>query len=231
MEVQEFAPRHLIAQLAFKRRQASVVDRRGELADELARFLDASSVSLAETAAEAATDDGLGKYRIGIAQILVARSIDGLEDGGKGVGDFFQRGMELLGAPELRRVVAHTSDVAAVPSFEEMRDALGALTPGMPRLREAVGVPVADLAWAYDFSDDRWVVEVRIGPMHDTELRDAFDAPEGLDLPPASLLLDVKVVLRVQDGAGDAVQLWSSALERNRKITDNVNAWLREALA
>jgi hypothetical protein len=112
-----------------------------------------------------------------------------------------------------------------------MRDALGALTPGMPRLREAVGVPVADLAWAYDFSDDRWVVEVRIGPMHDTELRDAFDAPEGLDLPPASLLLDVKVVLRVQDGAGDAVQLWSSALERNRKITDNVNAWLREALA
>lgn len=196
MEVQEFAPRHLVSQLVFKRKQAALVDRRGELADELGTFLDASSVSLDATSAEVSTDDEMSKYRIGIAQMLAVVNIEGFDDDCKKVKDFLRRGSELLEAPPIRRVVAHTSDVAAVSSFEDLRDGLAALSPGSAELHDAVGVPLSDVGWSYDFKDDQWVVEVRVGPMQDGELRNLFDAPEALDFPAASLFLDVKVVLR-----------------------------------
>jgi hypothetical protein len=232
MEIQELAPRHLIAQLAFERNQAEVVDRRGELARELHELLGTSSASLEATAAEATTSDGMSKYRIGMAQLLAVVHVDGFDESGEKVETFFRRGMELLDTPPLARVVAHTSDVAAVPSFEELRDALlEGLSLSPSRLREAVGVSFSDVGWLYDFRDDRWIVEVRLGPMRDAELRQVFDAPDAADFPAASLFIDVKAMLRVGDSSEDPLDLWRSALERNRQITTNLNAWLREALS
>jgi hypothetical protein len=231
MEIQEFAPRHLIAQLAFKRNQSAVIDRRGALAEELHERLNTSSASLEQTAAEATTRDGLSRYRIGMAQLLAVLHIDGLDEGGEKVETFFKHGMDLLNAPPLARIVAHSSDVAAVPSFDELRDALLENLSSSPSgVRDAVGVPLADAGWLYDFRDDSRIVEVRIGPMYDEELRKVFDAPDAALFPAASLFIDVKVVLRVGDSDRDPLDLWASALERNRQITNNLSTWLREAL-
>lgn len=231
MEIQEFAPRHLIAQLAFQRNQSAVIDRRGALAEELHEILGTSRASLEETAAEATTRDGMSKYRIGMAQLLTVLHIDGLDAGGEQAEKFFQHGMELLGRPSLARVVAHTSDVAAVQSFDELRDALlEKLSPSSSRVRDAVGVSLSDVGWLYDFRDDRRIVEVRIGPMHDEELRQVFEAPDAAVFPAASLFIDVKVVLRVGDSEEDPLSSWLSALEQNRRIVNNLSTWLREAL-
>ena len=93
MEIQEFAPRHLIAQLSFKRNQSAVIDRRGALAAELHELLGTSSASLEETAAEATTRDGMSKYRIGMAQLLAVLHVDGLDESGGNIETFFRRGM------------------------------------------------------------------------------------------------------------------------------------------
>lgn len=232
MEIQEFAPRHVIAQLAFRRNQAAVIDRRGALAGELHELLGTSSASLEATAAEATTRDGMSKYRIGMSQLLAVLHVDGFDEDSEKVETFFRRGMELLDMPSLTRVVAHTSDVAAVPSFEELRDALlEGLSSDSQQLRDAVGVNFSDVGWFYDFRDDRWIVEIRFGPMQDTELRQLFDPPETAEFPAASLFVDVKVVSPVRDSDNDPLDLWASALERNREITTNLSAWLREALA
>jgi hypothetical protein len=232
MEIQEFASRHLIAQLAFEENQARVIDRRGELAGELHKLLGTSSASLDATAAEATTHDDMSKYRIGMGQLLAVLHVDGLGEGMEDVKRFLQRGMELLDTPRLARVVAHTSDVAAVPSFEELRESLlERLSASPSRLREAVGVPLSDVGLSFDFGDDHSIVETRIGPMRDGELRRYIEAPDAAVFPEASLFLDVKVVLRVRDADKDPLELWVSALERNRRISDNLSAWLTEALA
>jgi hypothetical protein len=231
MEIQEFAPRHLIARLVFEKKHAAVVDRRGELADELHELLDVSSVAIGEAATEATTDDGMSTYRIGIAQLVAVLNIDGLDEERERMEGFFRRGMELLGAPSLSRVVAHTSDVAAVPSFDELRDALLAdFSPATSQLRDAVGIPLSDCGWNFDFEDDRSAVELVFGPMRERELRRAFEAPESADFPAASLFIDVEVTLRVRDSDNDPLDLWASALDRNRRITDNLSAWMRETL-
>lgn len=232
MEIQEFAPRHLVAQLAFEKNQATVVDRRGELAGALHEILETSTADLDATAAEATTRDGMSKYRIGMAQLLAVLHVDGLDEGHEKVETFFRRGMELLDTPPLSRVTAHTSDVAAVPSFEELREALlDGLVPTSSQLREAVGIPLSDAGWSFDFGDDRCIAEVRLGPMREVELRRLFETPDAVDFPAASLFLDVRVVQRVQDSNKDPLELWESALKRNRQITTNLSAWLRETLA
>ncbi|HET9198588.1 MAG TPA: hypothetical protein VFN92_10090 [Solirubrobacterales bacterium] len=232
MEIQEFAPRHVVAQLIFKRKQATVVDRRGELAGELHDLFATASAALEPTAAEATTDDEMSKYRIGMAQLLAEMHVDGFEEGSERVETFFRRGMELLDSPTLSRVVAHTSDVAAVPSFDDLREALFEKLSANPgRIRDAVGVPVDDAAWTYNFADDSWIVDVRISPMTGDDLQYAFDAPDGAEFPDASLFVDVKVMRRAEDKDGDPLELWDSALRRNRQITAKLGAWLKEALA
>ena len=231
MEIQEFALRHLIAQLVFNRNQSVVIDRRGALAAELHDLLGTSSASLEETATEATTPDGLSKYRVGMAQLLAALHVDGFDEGGENIETFFRRGMELLKAPGLTRVVAHTSDVAAVASFDGLRDVLlESLSPSSSQVRDVVGVPLSDTGWLYDFRDDHQIVEVRFGPMHEEELRRAFEAPDATVFPAASLFIDVKVVLRVGDSEKDPLDLWASALKQNRRITNNLSTWLKEAL-
>ena len=231
MEIQEFAPRHLIAQLAFQQNQSAVIDRRGALAAELHEKLGTASASLEETAAEATTRDGMSKYRIGMAQLLAALHVDGLDGEDEKIEAFFRLGMDLLDSPPLTRVVAHTSDVAAVPSFEELRDAMMENLSSSPsRVRDAVGVPLSDVGLHYDFRDDSRIVEVRIGPMHDEELRKVFDAPDTAVFPAASLFIDVKMVARVGDSKNDSLDLWASALKRNRQIANNLSTWLRETL-
>jgi hypothetical protein len=232
MEIQEFAPRHLVAQLAFERNQAAVVDRRGELAGELHELLGTSSASLDATAAEATTPDGMSKYRIGMGQLLAVLHIDGFKDGSEEIKRFFQRGLELLSNPRLVRVVAHTSYVAAVPSFEELREALlEGLSASPSRLREMVGTPLSDVGFSFDFGDDHSIVELRIGPMRDRELGRFIEAPDGAVFPDASLFLDVKVVLRAEDADRDPLELWTSALERNRRLGGSLSAWLTETVA
>lgn len=231
MEVQDFAPRHLVAQFAFKKHQPEVIDRRGSLAAELHEFLGPSTASLDATAVEAQTRDGMDQYRIGIAQLLAILNVDGFDEGTEKVQGFFGRGMELLGAPPLSRVVAHTSDIAAVPSLEALRDALlNGLSSDASPLRDAVGAPLADAVWSFDFKDDQRTVEVRINPTDDEELHDIFEAPDTVVFPAAALFLDVKVVLRVGDSSKDPLELWLSALKQNRQITTNLTAWLREAV-
>jgi hypothetical protein len=232
MEVQEFAPRHLVAQLAFEKNQAAVVDRRGELAGELHELMGTSSASLDATAAEATTRDGMSKYRIGMGQLLAVLHIDGFKERAEDVERFFQRGLELLSTPRLTRAVAHTSYVAAVPSFEELRDALlEGLAASPAQLREMVGSPLSDVGFSFDFRDDNAIVELRIGPMRDSELGRFIEAPEDVVFPDASLFLDVKVVLRAEDTDRDPLELWRSALKRNRLLGDRLSTWLTEAVA
>jgi hypothetical protein len=182
------------------------------------------------TAAEVSTDESMTKYRIGIMQLFAAVNIQIFQDDLEAVGEFFRRGWELAGSPRLTRVTAHTSDVAPVQSFDELRDALEGTLPNQGGLREAVGVPLEDFGLALDFSDEHWIVEVKIGPMREDELRGLFEAPKTVDFPPDALFLDVKAVMRRPNEAANALELWTKAFDRNRKITHNVDAWLREVL-
>src|SRR4051794_41061892 len=139
MEVQGFAPVHLVAQVTFARSQGAVVDNRGRLGSMLAEQFDLENVSVKTTAAQVEGADGRDQYRIGIAQLRASlRSFTEFDDASERVRKFFRIALDQLGNPVVISATAHTTDVAATDSLEDLRIALVEhVTPPTGILKEA----------------------------------------------------------------------------------------------
>lgn len=231
MEVQDFAPQHLVAQLALRRRNPAIIDRRGAIALAMSDHLGMGHTSLEPTAAEIKSEDGRDQFRIGFAQVLASiLSFEDFDEAVRGASDFFGMALEVLDHPPVKRVVAHTSDIAAVDSFDALRDSLArAFIPRLDGLNKAVGVDLTDAGWTFVHDDAESMIEVNVGPMEEKQLRDVLD-DEISTYPPSLLFLDVKTMVRVKEGETSALDLWANAVERNRSIVERLSGWLKELI-
>ncbi len=238
MEVQGFAPVHLIAQVTFARSQGVVVDNRGRLGSMIAEQFDLENVSVRETAAQIEGADGRDQYRIGIAQLRASlRSFTEFDDALERVRRFFQVALDQLGNPVVINATAHTTDVAATNSLEGLRDALAEhVTPPTGTLKEALGIPFTDLGLSFRFEDpDKSSTQIQFGPMDESTLAQFLQDPAPTGYPALGLMLDVHtrhiVVAEPGDGEADVIGFWDKALASNRRSTERTGSWLKEVIS
>jgi hypothetical protein len=233
MELQDFALQHLYSQLGFAESQPAVVDTRGSTAKAMQKHLGLTNASLQPTAAEVSSDDGRDHYRIGIAQTYASlMNVDDLAQAKEQTDGFLKMAMEHLQKPAVAALNIRTFDIAPADSFEDLRDALRrGLTPAAPGLIDAVGVPLSDLTWVFEFKDQDTAVSVQFGPMENEQLRAILQDPDGADYPDNALFLSVDTKLRHKDGnSQDPLEWWDRSVEAHRKKAGRIGEWLREGI-
>jgi hypothetical protein len=238
MEVQGFAPVHLVAQVSFARSQGAVVDNRGKLGSMMAEQFDLENVSVKTTAAQVEGGDGRDQYRIGIAQLRVSlRSFTEFDDALERVRRFFKLALDQLDNPVVIGATAHTTDVAATDSLEGLRNILAErVTPPTGMLKEALGIPFADLGLSFRFEDpEKSSTHIQFGPMDEAELAEFLQDPTPTGYPSTGLMLDVQtrhiVVADPGEGEADVIGFWEKALASNRRTTERTGSWLKEAIS
>jgi len=234
MEIQEFAPHVLIAQLVFKTQTPAVIDQRGALMAMLQEEFSAGEASGELAAVEAFSEDRREQYRVGTAQVMASsENFDELDDAGEKISRFADVTLRRLGRPHVGLVRVRTFDLAATASFEELRDALAA-TFGAPRgeLAEVVGQPMSDAGWVFEFTDGQPNVTLRFGPMRASQIKAFVRDGRDSQYPAEFLFLDVDFAHPEEDLDSDqAVERLKRSIESNRKVVRRVTDWLREKLA
>jgi hypothetical protein len=232
VELQDFALQHLYSRLAFADTEGSVLDRRGATAKAMGDHLKLSNVVLQPTAAEIRSDDGRDQYRIGVAQIYASlHNFDDFDGARDRTRDFFEMATKYLENPSVNSVTVRSYDIAPVDSFEDLRDELTATLVGdIQVLRDAVGVPLADAGWVFEFKDAHANVGVRFGPMESAQLQAMLEDEQGEGYPSYVLFLEVLRDLSSDSPKTDPLDWWSRAVEANRGMTKRIGDWLRREL-
>jgi hypothetical protein len=234
MELQEFAPHMLLAQLVFKTPTPAVIDQRGALMAMFQEEFDASEANGEPAAVEAFSEDKREQYRIGTAQVMASsENFDELDAAGEKISRFAEIALGRLGHPNVGLVRVRTFDLAATASFEELRDALAA-TFGASRgeLAEIVGQPMSDAGWVFEFTDAQPNVTLRFGPMKASQIKTFVRDGRDSQYPAEFLFLDVDFVHPKEDLDPDqAVVRLQHSIESNRKVVRRVTDWLTEKIA
>jgi hypothetical protein len=233
VEVQDFAPRYLYSQLAFAESQASVIDRRGATAKVMADHLNLGEVTIHPTAAEVASEDGRDQFRIGIAQTYAGLlNFEGLDDAREKTARFLEMSLGHLDNPAIRMGRVRSYDIAPASSFTELRDCLAKkLAPGSSNLTEAIGMPLSDIGWVFEFEQPEVSAKVQFGAMESEQLRTTLQDPDGVGYPPSVLFVGLETVFKADDQNGsDGLKWWSHCLDRNRKMAERIGKWLKSTV-
>jgi len=234
MELQEFAPHALVAQLVFKTPTPAVIDQRGTLMTMLQDEFDAGVANGEPAAVEAFSEDKREQYRIGTAQVMASsENFDELDAASEKISRFAGVALGRLGDPNVGLVRVRTFDLAATGSFEELRDTLAAAF-GAPRgeLAEIVGQPMTDVGWVYEFTDSQPNVTLRFGPMKASQIKTFVRDTRDSQYPAEFLFLDVDFAHPKEDLDPDrAVARLQHSIESNRKVVRRVTDWLTEKIA
>lgn len=231
MELQDFAPQQIYSQLEFSP-AASIVDRRGETAESMLDFLKLSNLSLHPTAVELTSEDGREQYRIGLIQIygLISGFVD-FEEASEKVGDFLRMAVDHLGPPTVEAINLRTCDIAPVESFENLRDRLNeTLVAGIGGVKSAIGVPLSDSGWVFEFEDAKVSGRIQFGPMKSDQLKEILKVEGDIEVPPNMLFLLVESKFQGNDHE-DPIKRWQAAVAKQRGMADRIGAWLAEMIS
>lgn len=230
MELQEFAGVQLYSQLGYSAAAPSILDRQGATMSALQEHLQLTDFTLNPTAVEVGTDDGQDRFRIGIYQTFASLMKFNHEDEALSTTrDFFSMAIEHMDRPAIAGVNIRVQRIAPVDSFEELRDALAtSLTQDMNELQNAVGIPLQDVGWSYDFDGDGLVAKVAFGPMRPSQLLEILGAGNEDDFPPTFLFLRVDASMQNSgDRDSDPIKLWEGAAERVSRLADRLGGWIK----
>ncbi len=195
-------------------------------------FLKLPSLSLHPTAVEVASEENREQYRIGLVQIYaLLTGFDDFEEASGKVGEFLQMAVEHLDPPKVEAINVRTCDIAPVESFEDLRDRLNeALVSGIGGVRNAIGVPLSDSAWVFEFEDANVSGRIQFGPMQSEQLEEVLQVKEGIEVPPNMLFLLVDSKFQGNEHE-DAVERWRRAVAKQRGMAERTGAWLTEMVA
>jgi hypothetical protein len=235
VELQDFALQHLFSRLELAETQGAIIDRRGATADAMSKHLGMSNVLLQPTAAEVTSEDGLDKFRIGIAQVYASLgSFNDFEDACVRTRDFFEMAADQVSGLTVRQVEIRSWDIAPVDSFEALRDRLAEKLLGSAKeIAGIVGSRLTDAGWTLEFREDDSSVSVRFGPMQSAQLRSSLQGEQGADsdYPANFLFLEVYREVGNQTVSGEhALDWWKKVMTANRAMSEHIGGWLKEKI-
>jgi hypothetical protein len=219
--------------MAYAETVGSVLDERGGIATEITKHLGKLTVMLDATAAELRSEGERNRYRIGIAQIYASlMGFDDLDVARSEVRDFLELALALTGEPTLRSMNVRTFDVAPADSFVALRDRLAArIATGGDGAARAVGMPLSDIGWIYEFKGQGSQAVVHFGAMEDEQLKEMLRDEEGDDYPPCVLFLDIDLKFEPADAdKHKALDWWAECVDENRRMALRLGDWLREMI-
>jgi hypothetical protein len=229
VELQDFAPHLLVAQLAFKEPSAAVIDQRGAWITTFRNDFGATEFVAEAAAVEAFSEDRCEQYRVGTAQVVGSiENFDEIAEAGEKLGRFVELALDRVERPQIAQVRVRTFELAATDSFSDLRDALGEAL-GAPRaeLAEVVGGPMSDLGWVLEFTDADPRVTLRFGPMKASQIKTFLRDQRDSQYPGEFLFLDVDYVQSDEDlDPVQAVARLASSIESNRRLVHRVAKWI-----
>jgi len=233
MELQDFAPHLLLAQVVFKEPSPAVIDQRGAWITTLGEKFGATEFSAEAAAVEAFSEDKRKQYRVGTMQVVASvENFDEIERVGKELGEFVDVALTRVNRPRVAQVRVKTYDLAPTDSFDELRDALAAslLTPTQ-KLAEIVGKPMSDVGWVMEFLGSNPNITVRFGPMKIDQIKTMLRDERDSQYPEQFLFLDLDYLQEGEDlDVDQAVARLAKGIESNRHVVRHVADWLRETL-
>jgi len=231
VELQDQAPLSLFSRVAYNNAATAILDRKGEAMQILHDLVELENFTVHPTAVEVTGENERNKFRWGINQIFAnLTEIDDLDDATNRTDAFFRKGLELLQPGSLDVVTITSLDVAAVESFEELRDRMHeVLVSDFSGLSKAVGYDIGDTAWVLEFGQGDTTGRVQFGPMRSEELPARLKIPRFDDAPPNMLGVFVDLVFRPDEaGRSNVITSWRRALDKERVVVSNVMNWIRE---
>lgn len=233
MEVQDFAPHMLLAQLVFKEPSPTVIDQRGAWIATLRDEFGAAEFSAEGAAVEAFGEHRREQYRVGTMQVAAStENFDEIEDAEEKIRRFVELALDRAERPHLAVVRVRTFDLAATDSFGELRDALAAsLGVARGELADVVGGGLSDAGWVLEFTDANPNITLRFGPMKANQIKTFLRDQRDSQYPGEFLFLDVDYAHTDQDlDSEQAVARLAHSIDSNRKVVHRVANWLTEKL-
>lgn len=232
VELQDFAPVLLFSQLGYSEPAPLILDRKGAAMQAMISLLKLTEVTFHPTAIEVTSEETGEKYRIGIAQAYASlQDFNGLDEAVGRTRDFLELGLSEAEDPDVASSNVRLVQVAPAEDFEALREALTAsLLADMPGLRDASGLPLADIGWSLDFADDKYSAKTAFGPMPARQLAEIMGKPDREDLyPPNLVYLSVDGTLAQEAGSDadlDSLELWTRCLDRTQGLADRLGKWI-----
>ncbi len=234
MEVQDFAPHFLLAQLVFKTTTPAIVDHRGAWVATLRDEFGATEAEVEPAAVEAFSEDKREQYRVGTAQVVASiENFEEIDAAGEKIARFAKLALERIDETKVAQIRVRTFDLAATDSFGELRDALAdALTAPGAELADLGGSGLSDVGWVFEFTDGNPKITLRLGPMRASQIKEFLRDQRDSQYPGEFLFVDVDYVHAGEDLSPEqAVMRLTQDIEGNRKAVRRVSNWLMRKVA
>lgn len=232
MELQEFTPHLLLAQLRPVRPVAAVLDTRGAFVDHAREALALDNWGYGDDGVEIASSDRRELYRLNIHEVSAsAENFESFEAARSRITEFLAMGLKHLGDPDVAWIGIRSHDLAPADDFAELQAALiRTHSPSAAHLVEMVGAQPSDVGWQFDFHEGHPRITVRFGPMKAEQARtQLFRDNTETHYPEQFLFLDVDRVLpELTLSAVEALEKSSDSLEKQRALVGRVAEWLSD---
>lgn len=228
MELQELVVRAATMQFRF-RLAPRFADVRGALIEELREANDLSEYGWGEAHVQLHNAERTRQLIVGSRELrIVYEHIERIDDFLDTARAFFERGLEALGVRELEFLGVRTYWLAAVDSFDELRDwMVERLSPSEP-FSAALGDVMTDVGWILEYRRQDPQHIIRIGPMTvDQLIEQVLGTSERELFPDAFLFLDLDRMYKETPIAADnAVERAFDAFQRSLAIGEKIAATL-----
>lgn len=234
MELQELTATAITVQVRFRLAPA-FADKRGAMIAALCEAHGLSEYGWAETFLQVTNPEQTKRLVIGSRELRISyEHVERIDDFVTAAREFIEYGVTELALDELEFLGVRSHWLAAVDSFEELRDWLAAwLTPDNP-VSAAVAAQPSDLGWIFEFRDQSPEYVARIGPMKVEQLLEQIFVTSQRDLfPEQFLFLDLDRVYRGDHApsTADLIDRIKESLDRAVAVGERFGAAVQERLA
>lgn len=191
-------------------------DRRGAIIQALRTEHDFQDFGWSETSLHVGNAEKTRIMVVGSRELrIVYEHIERTEDFLDAARSFFTFGLDQLEVQELDFLGVRSYWLAAVDSFDELRDwMIDRFSPSEP-FSAALSAKVSDVGWVFEYRDQDPETVVRLGPMKVEQLIDQIFGTSAADIfPDQFLFLDIDRIHRGPIQAEEALSRMETAFER-----------------
>jgi hypothetical protein len=225
VELQELSLKSVWTQLRFAP-QARFADVRGQVTEELSRTHDLAEWAWGDALVHVFSADRTTNLIVTGRELRAGfEHIERVDDLRESVRSFFSFGLDVLGVEEVIFLGVRTHWLAAVDSFDELRDWLvSTFSRGAAPVLEPFGGSSTDAAWVFEFHQQDPKHSLRFGPMKQAQLIEqhlATDSSEGI--PAEFLFVDMDRVYNESPIESEGViQRWADSFQRSLDIGERL---------
>jgi hypothetical protein len=225
VELQELSLKTVWTQLRF-RPSSRIADIRGQIAEELSKAHELPEWGWGEDVAHVFSSDRTTNLIVTGRELRAGfDKIERLDDLRQTITSFLSYGLDVLGVEEVMFLGVRSYWLAAVDSFDELRDWLiASFSGGAAPLLEALGDSPTDAGWVYEFHKQDPKQRLQFGPMKQAQLVEGVlttDSSEGI--PPEFLFVDMDRVYNDKPTeVGRVIERWSDSFQRTLDLGERL---------